>query len=100
MKKLIIIIAVLLSFTAKAQLTPEQRRDPMRPKYMVQVGTEGEFTSKEPDGLNYTMRYYLKVKGQKILVGVRYWLYGANTYKYYWIPKYCKCSQENVKVNE
>ena len=100
MKKILIIAFMALSLNAVAQLTPEQKKDPMRPKYMVQVGTEGEFTSKEPDGLNYTMRYYLKVKGQKVLVGVRFWLYGSNSYRYYWIPKYCKCSQEYIKVDE
>lgn len=100
MKKLIIIIAVLLSFTAKAQLTPEQKKDPMRPKGMIEVGAEGYYSESHPDGLNYSIRYYLKVGNKSFLVGVRYWLYGANTYKYYWIPKYCKCSQEYIKVNE
>ena len=100
MKKILFIALMALSLNAVAQLTPEQKKDPMRPKGMVQVGTEGSYTDSHPDGLNYTMRYYLKVGKLSMLVGVRYWIYGTNSYRYYCVPKYCKCSQEYIKVDE
>ena len=99
MKKLLIILLITLSFTTKAQLTPEQKKDPMRPRGMVQVGTEGSYTDSHPDGFNNTMRYYLKVGNLSMLVGVRYYIQGANSFRYYWIPKYCKCSQEYIKAD-
>lgn len=100
MKKLLIIALMALSFTSVAQLTPEQKKDPMRPKGMVQVGSEGEYSFFQPYALTHTVKYYLYIKKMPILVGYRFWAFGSNSYKYYWIPKYCKCSQENIQVNE
>jgi hypothetical protein len=97
MKKLFLIAFMALSLNAVAQLTYEQKKDPMRPKGMIEVGALGKYDKHESDAdiFTFSVRYYLK----GIFVGVRYYIQGANNYKYYWIPKHCKCSQEHIKAD-
>lgn len=97
MKKLFLIAFMALSFTTKAQLTAEQKKDPMRPKGMIEVGALGKYDNHEADAdiFTFSVRYYLK----GVFVGVRYYIQGTNNYKYYWIPRYCKCSQEHIKAD-
>jgi hypothetical protein len=100
MKKLFLIVALsLTALTATAQLTPEEKKDQMRPVGMVQVGTEGNFDVKEDDNLGGgTLIRKYKLKGK--IVGYRFYVFGTQSYRYYWIPKHCKCSQEYRKINE
>lgn len=95
-----ILITILFLAFLQDGLTPEEKIDQMRPKGMIRVGSEGRHTFKitTPDGS--TTRYYYIANGVKAMVGWRFYLQGDNSYRYYWVPKFCGCSQERRIVDE
>lgn len=99
MKKLFLILCFgIIAFASEAQLSESEKKDTMRPKGMIQVGTTGLYDKKENDantGLLIT-RYLLNNK----IVGYRFLIIGSHTIFYYWIPKYCNCTQETRKIYE
>jgi hypothetical protein len=99
MKKIILFLALsLTALTATAQLTKEEKNDPMRPKGMIQVGFKGHFDREVNDAVSGLLitRYYLSGN----IVGYRFLVVGSHSYRYYWKPKFCSCSQEQRKIDE